>query len=109
MTMRIQQSDTPSPRQLVLPLDDFSGQAHGIPRPRRVFCNRNLKMSNIAWVGFDMVYTLAIYDQAAMDRLSIDATVAKLIARGYPELLLGSTSTQVAQHSSRPVTIVPTA
>jgi nucleotide-binding universal stress UspA family protein len=27
---------------------------------------------------------------------------------GYPEQLLGSTSTQVAQHSTRPVTIVPT-
>lgn len=27
---------------------------------------------------------------------------------GYPELLLGSTSTQVAQRSRRPVTIVPT-
>lgn len=27
---------------------------------------------------------------------------------GYPELLLGSTSTQVAQRSPRPVTIVPT-
>jgi nucleotide-binding universal stress UspA family protein len=26
---------------------------------------------------------------------------------GYPEALLGSTSTQVAQHSTRPVTIVP--
>jgi nucleotide-binding universal stress UspA family protein len=28
---------------------------------------------------------------------------------GYPELLLGSTSTQIAQHSTRPVVIVPTA
>lgn len=27
---------------------------------------------------------------------------------GYPELLLGSTSTQIAQHSDRPVVIVPT-
>ena len=26
---------------------------------------------------------------------------------GYPELLIDSTSTQVAQHSTRPVTIVP--
>ena len=26
---------------------------------------------------------------------------------GYPELLLGSTSTQIAQHSSRPVVIIP--
>jgi nucleotide-binding universal stress UspA family protein len=28
---------------------------------------------------------------------------------GYPELLLGSTSTQIAQHSTRPVVIIPSA
>jgi HAD superfamily 5'-nucleotidase-like hydrolase len=84
--LRIQQVDT-APRQLVLPLDEFSLQAHGIARPRRVFTNRNLKMTSIAWVGFDMDYTLAIYDQPAMDRLSIDATVDKLILRGYPAFI----------------------
>jgi len=83
---RIQEVDA-APRQLVLPLDEFSVQAHGIPRPRRVFCNRNLKMSSISWVGFDMDYTLAIYDQPAMDQLSIEATVDKLILRGYPDFI----------------------
>ena len=75
------------PRQLALPLDEFSVQAHGIPRARRVFTNRNLKMSTIAWVGFDMDYTLAIYGQAAMDQLSIEATIDKLILRGYPDFI----------------------
>jgi len=75
--------------QLPLPLDDFASQerGHGIARPNRVYCNRNLKMTSIAWVGFDMDYTLAIYDQAAMDDLSIRATIAKLILRGYPEFI----------------------
>ncbi len=44
-------------------------------------------MSRVAWVGFDMDYTLAIYQQEAMDRLSIEATVDKLVARGYPPWL----------------------
>lgn len=39
-------------------------------------------------VGFDMDYTLAIYDQDAMDRLSIEWTVRKLVESGYPESLL---------------------
>jgi HAD superfamily 5'-nucleotidase-like hydrolase len=75
--------------QLVLPLDDFLARAAGpgIPRPRRVFCNRNLRMAGISWVGFDMDYTLAIYDQPAMDDLSIRATVEKLVQRGYPDFI----------------------
>jgi HAD superfamily 5'-nucleotidase-like hydrolase len=75
--------------QLSLPLDEFLSrpQAPGIPRPRRVFCNRNLRLNGITWVGFDMDYTLAIYNQPAMDELSIRATIDKLIDRGYPEMI----------------------
>lgn len=59
-----------------------------IPRTRRVFVNRNLKMAGIDWVGFDMDYTLAIYNQTEMDNLSIEATIPKLVRRGYPEEIL---------------------
>ena len=78
-----------NPFQLSLPIDEFLARAPspGIPRPRRIFCNRNLRMSNIAWVGFDMDYTLAIYNQREMDELSIQATIEKLVARGYPEFV----------------------
>lgn len=79
----------PRTQQLVLPLEDFLSRTPGpgIARPNRVFCNRNLKMSGISWVGFDMDYTLAIYDQPAMDDLSIRATIDKLIGRGYPDFI----------------------
>lgn len=78
-----------NPLQLSLPIDEFLARAPapGIPRPRRIFCNRNLRMSSIAWVGFDMDYTLAIYNQKEMDELSIRATIEKLVARGYPEFV----------------------
>lgn len=77
--------------QLDLPIAGLIPQPEPIriPRTRRVFVNRNLKLAGIDWVGFDMDYTLAIYNQAEMDRLSIQATVDKLIAnRGYPEEIL---------------------
>lgn len=74
--------------QLSLPLEEFLVRtAPGIARPRRIFSNRNLRMANIAWVGFDMDYTLAIYNQNEMDELSIRATIEKLIERGYPEFV----------------------
>ncbi len=76
--------------QLELPLGGLYPQTEPtrIPRTRRVFVNRNLKLAGIDWVGFDMDYTLAIYNQTEMDNLSIQGTIAKLAARGYPEELL---------------------
>ena len=53
---------------------------------RRIYANQNLDMSKIEVVGFDMDYTLAMYHQQAMNELSIQATVDKMIgSRGYPE------------------------
>jgi hypothetical protein len=55
-----------------------------IPRRKRVFVNRNLKMEDIDLVGFDMDYTLAIYHQEEMEALSIQLTLKKLVeGRGY--------------------------
>jgi HAD superfamily 5'-nucleotidase-like hydrolase len=54
---------------------------------QRVYVNRNLRLELVSLVGFDMDYTLAIYRQDAMDRLSIEATAAKLVELGYPESL----------------------
>src|SRR3954465_11228163 len=58
------------------------------PRARRIYCNRNLKLDQIQLVGFDMDYTLAVYRQAEMDRLSIEHTAKRLVEKGYPETLL---------------------
>ncbi len=65
-----------------------TGSVFPPPAGRRVYCNRNLRLDRVRAVGFDMDYTLAIYRQAEMDRLSIEATVSKLVERGYPEELL---------------------
>jgi HAD superfamily 5'-nucleotidase-like hydrolase len=81
-----------APEQLGLPLPDLIQRPSGslaLPRAGRVFVNRNLEMSSIRWVGFDMDYTLAIYHQRAMDTLSVEQTVRRLIQKGYPEYLNG--------------------
>ena len=76
-------------QQLQLPLPEVGvvPTQVGIARASRVFVNRNLRMGNIDWVGFDMDYTLAVYEQAAMDRLSMEETIQRLIQRGYPEFI----------------------
>jgi HAD superfamily 5'-nucleotidase-like hydrolase len=77
------------PRQLALPLvgSSPSPSGHSIPRGDRVFVNRDLRMSSIDWIGFDMDYTLAIYRQDRMDALSVELMVERMIARGYPSYL----------------------
>jgi len=78
-------------QQLILPFEDAAttGPARGIQRTRRIFVNRDLRLTGAAFIGFDMDYTLAIYDQPEMDHLSIQATANKLVAlRGYPEHVL---------------------
>ena len=78
------------PAQLLLPIPELRLVADAGPPPalvRRVYVNRNLRLDQIDAVGFDMDYTLAIYHQPEMDRLSIEATIEKLLARGYPERL----------------------
>ncbi|HVU02276.1 MAG TPA: HAD-IG family 5'-nucleotidase [Polyangiaceae bacterium] len=77
-------------RQLVLPMpmgDEPTVTATKIGRHDRVWVSRNLKMTSVQWVGFDMDYTLAIYDQSRMDSLQVDVTVERLVKRGYPGYL----------------------
>jgi 5'-nucleotidase len=76
--------------QLVLPIAGVSllpPNSHAIQRKDRVFVNRDLRLAGIDWFGFDMDYTLAIYRQDEMDRLSVELTVERLIRRGYPAYL----------------------
>jgi HAD superfamily 5'-nucleotidase-like hydrolase len=58
-------------------------------RARQVFVNRNLRMSTIELVGFDMDYTLAIYHQRRIEQLSFELTLQKLVdSYGYPPDIL---------------------
>jgi 5'-nucleotidase len=57
-------------------------------RTRRVFVNRHLRMDHIEVIGFDMDYTLALYNQPRLEALSAACTLDKMIVRrGYPEAL----------------------
>src|SRR5688572_3022806 len=89
MNLRVSSQPPGPPQQLLLPLPGvaFEPAPSGIPRTERVFVNRNLRMSTIDWVGFDMDYTLAIYKQDQMDALSIELTADRMVKRGYPAYL----------------------
>jgi 5'-nucleotidase len=77
-------------QQLTLPDVDLAAARKPLvpERTRRVYCNRSIRLDQIEWIGFDMDYTLAIYDQAKMDQLTIEAALQKLVIKGYPQTLL---------------------
>src|SRR6185369_9478569 len=59
-----------------------------IPRQSRIYVNRNLRLDRIEMVGFDMDYTLALYNQACIEELSMRATLHKLVTtKGYPDAI----------------------
>lgn len=53
----------------------------------QIFVNRNLRLSSIRMVGFDMDYTLAIYKYPRFEELAYKETIRRLIEKGYPEAL----------------------
>jgi 5'-nucleotidase len=56
-----------------------------VPTSRQVFVNRNLRMDKIEVVGFDMDYTLAIYQLLHLEELAFDLTVERMVERrGWP-------------------------
>lgn len=58
------------------------------PRSRRVFVNRSLRMDRIAWIGFDMDFTLLCYQSKPMGELLYCKSLEQLVGLGYPERLL---------------------
>jgi HAD superfamily 5'-nucleotidase-like hydrolase len=60
-----------------------------VPTSRQVFVNRTLRMDKIEAVGFDMDYTLAIYQLRHMEQLAFRMTAELMVSRfGYPAGLL---------------------
>ena len=58
---------------------------------RRVFTNRTLRMGKIKVVGFDLDWTLALYDQDALSELTFSLMLDRLVERfGYPSEILRS-------------------
>jgi HAD superfamily 5'-nucleotidase-like hydrolase len=62
---------------------------HRIPRRHRVFVNRNLRLSNIRAIGFDLDHTLAHYDPIPVEELAFDLSKQKLVkSKNYPREIL---------------------
>lgn len=71
-------------------MESVSRDEARIPYPRRIFCNRNLRLDRIRFIGFDMDYTLALYEEA-MEHLQSEMVLERLAAQhGYDERVLAA-------------------
>ncbi len=80
--------ETPQSKQVqtLLEVLRHRGTTQQVDRAHQIYCNRDINFANIDAIGFDMDYTLAVYTQEAVDRLSVKLTLERLIEhRGYPE------------------------
>lgn len=50
----------------------------------RIFVNRSMHLEKIKFFGFDMDYTLAVYNNPDFESLSFDLVKQRLIDMGYP-------------------------
>ena len=60
-------------------------RAAQIPVASRIYVNRNLRMSAVEAIGFDMDHTLALYDREPFELLAFEEAKGKLVAQGYPQ------------------------
>jgi len=71
-------------------MDPVTPSEATIPYPRRIFCNRNLRLDRVRFVGFDMDYTLAVYTEA-MEHLQAEMVLERLVSHyGYDPAVLGA-------------------
>jgi len=76
----------PDPRDAPLALLLRLGARAEESRYRHIYCNRDLNLSDVAWIGFDMDYTLAVYEEATFAALCHELSMRRLVERfGYPE------------------------
>ncbi len=55
-------------------------------RENRIYINRNLKLARVQAIGFDMDYTLAVYKQEALEKLTMRIALETLVRdHGYPD------------------------
>jgi len=69
---------------------DRWGEAWDLPAASRIYVNRNLKMSSVRAIGFDLDHTLAFYKPLEIEHLAFEETKKKLVSEhGFPERIMG--------------------